>query len=243
MLAGLTAGIDSEVFNIVDDELLTARQFLKTCKEAKRFRSIHVPYRFAYGRAMPGKNTRNGQRPIASCLQSSPMRCRVEESALFERETSRPTGLEATCSDEAGDGRIPCAVRDKTARDDLHHHDMLQFAIVGCGKIADQHVQAIRRIPDCRIVGVCDREPLMARQLGERFEIDNVSPICEKCWRRLRRILFTSPLRHKAITHWRENVSNLEAMSIWKNRLRSLLKRRNHWWSSPKSEYQDHRGT
>jgi predicted dehydrogenase len=44
-------------------------------------------------------------------------------------------------------------------------------AIVGCGKIADQHVDAIHRIPDCRIVAVCDRELLMAKQLGERFGI------------------------------------------------------------------------
>jgi predicted dehydrogenase len=48
---------------------------------------------------------------------------------------------------------------------------MLKIAIVGCGKIADQHVQAIHRIPDCRIVSLCDRELLMARQLGERFGI------------------------------------------------------------------------
>jgi predicted dehydrogenase len=49
---------------------------------------------------------------------------------------------------------------------------MLKIAIVGCGKIADQHVLAIRRIPDCTIVSLCDRELLMARQLGERFGIN-----------------------------------------------------------------------
>jgi predicted dehydrogenase len=48
---------------------------------------------------------------------------------------------------------------------------MLKIAIVGCGKVADQHVHAIQRIPDCQIVAVCDREPLMAKQLGERFGI------------------------------------------------------------------------
>lgn len=49
---------------------------------------------------------------------------------------------------------------------------MLRVAIVGCGKIADQHVQAVQRIGRDRIVAVCDREPLMARQLAERFAID-----------------------------------------------------------------------
>jgi nucleoside-diphosphate-sugar epimerase len=48
VLAGLTPGIDGEVFNIVDDDLLTARQFLKTYKVAKRLRSVRVPYWVAY---------------------------------------------------------------------------------------------------------------------------------------------------------------------------------------------------
>ena len=48
---------------------------------------------------------------------------------------------------------------------------MLKVAIVGCGKIADAHASVIQRIPGCEIVGVCDREPLMARQLQERFPV------------------------------------------------------------------------
>jgi predicted dehydrogenase len=47
----------------------------------------------------------------------------------------------------------------------------LRIAIIGCGKIADQHVLAIRRVSDCEVVAVCDRELLMANQLGERFGI------------------------------------------------------------------------
>jgi predicted dehydrogenase len=48
---------------------------------------------------------------------------------------------------------------------------MLRIAIVGCGKIADQHVDAMQRIADCGLVAVCDREVLMARQLAERYQI------------------------------------------------------------------------
>jgi len=50
---------------------------------------------------------------------------------------------------------------------------MLRVAIVGCGKIADSHASQIQRIQNCRIVGVCDREEMMAKQLSERFPIDN----------------------------------------------------------------------
>jgi len=48
---------------------------------------------------------------------------------------------------------------------------MLRVAIVGCGKIADLHAMQIRRIEGCEIAAVCDREPLMAEQLCDRFAI------------------------------------------------------------------------
>jgi len=48
---------------------------------------------------------------------------------------------------------------------------MLRVAIIGCGKIADSHAAQIRRIPNCALVGACDREELMARQFAERFAI------------------------------------------------------------------------
>jgi predicted dehydrogenase len=59
---------------------------------------------------------------------------------------------------------------------------MLKIAIVGCGKVADQHAHAIRRIADCEIVALCDRELLMAKQLGERFAIS-------ACFSQLREML------------------------------------------------------
>jgi len=48
---------------------------------------------------------------------------------------------------------------------------VLKVAIVGCGKIADSHASQIQRVKGCEIVGVCDREPLMAKQLYERFPV------------------------------------------------------------------------
>lgn len=48
---------------------------------------------------------------------------------------------------------------------------MLKAAIVGCGKIADFHAAQMQRIAGCEIVGACDREELMARQICERFPI------------------------------------------------------------------------
>jgi len=48
---------------------------------------------------------------------------------------------------------------------------MIKVGIVGCGKIADAHTFAIRMIQNCDIVGVADKEELMAQQICERFNI------------------------------------------------------------------------
>ncbi len=48
---------------------------------------------------------------------------------------------------------------------------MIRVGIVGCGRIADAHAIEINKIPDCQLVGVCDKEILMAKQLAERFGV------------------------------------------------------------------------
>jgi predicted dehydrogenase len=46
---------------------------------------------------------------------------------------------------------------------------MLKIAIVGCGKIADDHAQQIRRVRNAQLTAFCDAEPLMAEQMRDRF--------------------------------------------------------------------------
>jgi nucleoside-diphosphate-sugar epimerase len=48
VLAGLKAGIDGEIFNVVDDELLTGRQFLKAYRKKTKSLSIRIPYVVGY---------------------------------------------------------------------------------------------------------------------------------------------------------------------------------------------------
>ena len=48
---------------------------------------------------------------------------------------------------------------------------MIRAGIIGCGRIADQHAESIRRIPDAEIVAVCDKDILMAKQLAERYNV------------------------------------------------------------------------
>ncbi|HEV2329084.1 MAG TPA: NAD(P)-dependent oxidoreductase [Verrucomicrobiae bacterium] len=47
VLAALKPGVDGEVFNVVDDDKMTSREFLAACKSTKPFFSISVPYPLA----------------------------------------------------------------------------------------------------------------------------------------------------------------------------------------------------
>jgi predicted dehydrogenase len=47
----------------------------------------------------------------------------------------------------------------------------LKVALVGCGKVADQHVREIQKLRNASVVAVCDRERLMAEQLAFRYGI------------------------------------------------------------------------
>jgi nucleoside-diphosphate-sugar epimerase len=50
VLAGLKPGVDGEVFNVVDDDVLTSAQFLRAYRQQmKSFSSVRVPYPIAYG--------------------------------------------------------------------------------------------------------------------------------------------------------------------------------------------------
>src|SRR5437899_1014572 len=96
----------------------------------------------------------------------------MEGKSLLKPEAERPVGLEAKGLNGTGDESVSEPVLISDLRPLTSEQDMLRIALIGCGKIADQHVQAIRRIPDCIIVGLCDRELLMARQLAERSGIN-----------------------------------------------------------------------
>ena len=49
VLAGIKAGIEGEVFNVVDDDLPSSREFLKMYKEqVGHFRSVYIPHFVSY---------------------------------------------------------------------------------------------------------------------------------------------------------------------------------------------------
>ena len=79
---------------------------------------------------------------------------------------------------------------------------MLKVAIIGCGKIADDHLQQIQRISGCDVVAACDLELLMATQLCDRFQIahafSDVAEMLRTCLPDVVHIT-TPPLSHLAL--------------------------------------------
>jgi len=49
--------------------------------------------------------------------------------------------------------------------------DAVRVGIIGCGKIADVHLEVITTSPVARLVGVYDRDRRMANQAAQRFGV------------------------------------------------------------------------
>ena len=80
----------------------------------------------------------------------------------------------------------------------------LKVAIVGCGKIADGHVEEIQKMPGrAHVVAVCDRELLMAEQIAMRYGLPAYYDSLEKLLERERPDVVhvtTPPQSHLALT-------------------------------------------
>ena len=167
VVAGLKKGIDSEVFNIVDDDLPKSADFLARYKEnVRNFGSNQCPFLdvllflLSFGKIFQRSK---GQVP--------PVFNRRKCSALWKGNVytndklKRLTGWRPRVSIEEG---LKCHFEYLNF---IRRRKEMRVAIVGCGKQADEHAVLINSMPGCEIVGVCDKEALMAEQLHERFRV------------------------------------------------------------------------
>ena len=97
-LAGLTRGVEGEVFNVVDDDLPSSRHFLRLYKQnVRRFRSLYVPHLLQLRAvlsvgailAVVGGTTPARVQPLK-------MARLLEEDPVQQRQTKGTAGLEST---------------------------------------------------------------------------------------------------------------------------------------------------
>jgi predicted dehydrogenase len=78
----------------------------------------------------------------------------------------------------------------------------LKVALVGCGQIADAHVQEARRVDCAEVVAVCDQHRDLAEQLAARFQVPQVFDNLERLLRDVGPDVLhvtTPPLTHRPI--------------------------------------------
>ena len=167
VLAALTPGIDGEVFNVVDDQLPSSRQFLRLYKKrVKRFTSIYLPHFASYALCSFWEWYSNW-----SYEQLPPVFNRRRWSANWKRTRYTNQKLKTRVGwspENVHAGRHGAVLRGLPSQ---RGAACLRSASSVVAKIADAHAAQLRRIAGCEIVGVCDREPLMARQLYERYPV------------------------------------------------------------------------
>jgi predicted dehydrogenase len=107
---------------------------------------------------------------------------------------------------------------------------VLKVGIVGCGKIADSHASQIQRIRGCEIVGVCDREPMMAQQLAKRFPIKEYFSSLEALLAEAKPDVVhvtTPPQSHfeiaKTCLEWGCHVYVEKPFTVWEKEARKLI--------------------
>ena len=75
VLAGLKPGVEGEVFNVVDDELISGRQFLTLYKKKVKGMSIRIPYAVAYMLCLMWQKysgwSKNQVPPVFNCRRCS----------------------------------------------------------------------------------------------------------------------------------------------------------------------------
>ena len=76
----------------------------------------------------------------------------------------------------------------------------LKVAIVGCGKIADGHVEEVQKLGGrATVIAACDRELVMAEQLAPRYSIPKTYESLSDLLSRLQPVQIHTCLSHSLV--------------------------------------------
>jgi nucleoside-diphosphate-sugar epimerase/predicted dehydrogenase len=161
-------GLNGDIFNIVDDEQPTKSAYARALASAggPRLRTVGIsaaPF-IAASRAVHRIKTGGGAKwlpaPSPEKIRSRSIECRYDCAALRSRVGWRPA-----CSLEEGLARSlhPRPLRAPAAIE--------RIGIIGAGRMADFHINAIKRLPGVRISAVLDTDLRAARAAAERHGI------------------------------------------------------------------------
>jgi len=182
LLAAETPECDSGVFNVLDDEPFTQREYLKLLKQRvrPRLKIICFPYVLARGLSLL---TGIGFRPLG---RSSPLHpahliaCQRQlkysnESAKrvlgWRPETGKQAALGETMQFLAGREQVGRRADLSLLGKPVKGAPPVTACLVGCGAIAETHLKILSRMKNAEVLAICDVNEKAAWDLANRFNV------------------------------------------------------------------------
>jgi len=173
------------VFNIVDDEPFTQMEYLRRLKAEvrPRMKITRVPYGLARATGwLLGLGTRLLGRPsplhpahLIQCVRRVSYSNQKAKQVLGWRpEAGKEEALAETMRDYAARERISRRADLKALGRPVPDAPALTACLIGCGGIAETHLQILARMKNARVIGLCDANEEAARILAGRFGVEGV---------------------------------------------------------------------
>ncbi len=170
------------IFNVVDDESFTQLEYLRRLKEdvRPRLKIVCLPYLIARALGkMAGMATRPLGRPsplrpahlIACQRRLAYSNQRAKEALGWRPETGKEEALAATMHSYAERERVSRRADLRLLGRPPKGEPPLTACLVGCGVIAQEHLKVLSRMPNAKVLALCDLNRDAARDLAQRFNV------------------------------------------------------------------------
>jgi predicted dehydrogenase/nucleoside-diphosphate-sugar epimerase len=215
VLAAQKSDLPEGTFNILDDELFTAIEFLRRLREEARpgLKIVRFPYTLAYGMAMIGEAL--GKRLKLSCpIRTTHLTIcrwrvrysneRVKKLLGWQPEIAKEEALARTMRFFAQGERVSRRANLALLRSShVTLERPMTVCVIGCSAIAEAHLGILNRQDWVKVLGVCDSNPEAARRTAEKFMLLRSYTDPEEMLRREKPQvvhIVTPPQSHAALT-------------------------------------------
>ena len=181
-LAATRAELTGGTYNIVDDDRVTQREYLRAMKRTARPKMgiWRVPYFMAFPVAWLGERAA-GLLKLPCPIRTSHMRgCVTRLSYANDRakrvlgwrpETPREQALTETMTALAEREKISRRADIRVLGLPVPNAEKVKVCLVGCGVIAETHLQFLNRMDNVTVLALCDVNREAARALGKRYGV------------------------------------------------------------------------
>jgi len=184
LLAAGREGVGGGIFNIVDDEVFTQREYLRALKEhvRPRLRRICLPYFLAralgwlsdkvlglVGRASP----LHPAHLVACQRQMAYSNEKAKDMLGWRPQTSRDKALAETMQYHLERERVSSRADIRALGKVPENKPPLSVCLVGCGAIAETHLGILSRMKNAKVQGLCDVNLEAAQRLASRSGVPN----------------------------------------------------------------------